>query len=192
MNSSRKKNIYKLIGSGIFLLIFVSFMFYLASLVQENEALREAVVAYGYPGILVVSLLTGFNLAVPIPAISFLPLFVESGLDFWTTIAVITVGVTIADMIAYFLGKFGFELTSGVSESRVFKKLASVHERYSWSPPLFLFFFAALAPIPNEVMVIPMGFLGYRLIHILPSVLLGNFIFNLLYSTGVITVFEFL
>jgi len=192
MNSSRKKNIYKLIGSGIFLLVFVSGMFYLANLVQENEALRETVVAYGYPGILIVSLISGFNLAVPIPAISFLPLFMESGLDFWTTIIVITIGVTIADTIAYFLGRFGFELTSGISEGKIFKKLASIHKQYPWGPPLLLFFFAALAPLPNEVLVIPMGFLGYRFIHIFPAVLLGNFIFNLLYSTGVITIFEFL
>ncbi|MEK7093887.1 MAG: hypothetical protein AAB903_00930, partial [Patescibacteria group bacterium] len=161
-------------------------------LAQENETKRNIVASYGNPGIFVIDLISGFNLAVPVPAIAFLPLFLESGLSFWIGILTITLGVTMADMVAYFIGKLSFEITSQTAESRVVKKLEAIRKKYQWGPPIILFVFAAVVPLPNELLVIPMGFLGYRFIHILPPIIAGNLVFNLLYSTGVITIFEFL
>ncbi len=182
----------RLIWSIIFLLVFIGILFYFTGLAQENETIRNIVASYGYPGIFVIALISGFNLAVPVPAIAFLPLFLESGLSFWIGILTITLGVTMADMVAYFIGKLSFEITSQTAESRVVKKLEAIRKKYQWGPPIILFVFAAVVPLPNELLVIPMGFLGYRFIHILPPIIAGNLVFNLLYSTGVITIFEFL
>src|SRR3989344_3600580 len=90
----------------VFIVIIV-LAFYLGQLAKDNEFVREIIHKYGYIGVFCVAIVSGFNLAIPIPAISFLPLFLESGLNMWIVTLLITIGVTIADMAAFFLGHAG-------------------------------------------------------------------------------------
>jgi hypothetical protein len=80
--SKYRKEFQKLAWSGVFLIILMAGLFHLAKIIRNNPGVRDAILAYGYPGIFFISLLSGFNIAVPIPAIAFLPLFLESGLIF--------------------------------------------------------------------------------------------------------------
>jgi|SRR3989344_5816288 len=175
---------------SVLLLAIIAGALYLAGLAKENSFIRQIVVEYGYFGIFIISIISGFNLAVPIPAISFLPLFVESGLNFWTSIVLISLGMTIADGVAYFLGKLGWHITRETMERSITSRFEKIKARHTSWPLMLLFVFASLAPFPNEVLVIPMGFLGYKIKTILPIVFAGNFLFNLLYSSGIIKVFN--
>ena len=74
------KKILKFFVQGLSLVIVIGVAFYFADLARGNENLQRIIAGYGYIGIFVVSLISGFNLLVPIPAISFLPLFLESQL----------------------------------------------------------------------------------------------------------------
>ena len=60
----------------------------------ENELIQELVLKYGYGGVFLTSLFSGFNIIAPIPIISFLPLFIVSGLNLWIIIFTIAVGLT--------------------------------------------------------------------------------------------------
>ncbi len=184
------KKIFKIVIQGLSLIAVIGIALYFAHLARGNENIKELVGDYGYIGIFVVSLISGFNFVVPIPAISFLPLFLESGLNYWTTIVIISLGMTVADSFAYFLGNLGTKIVSSTFSEKLEKRIRIIHEKYSWAPLVILFLFAAVMPLPNEVLLIPFAFLNYRFIYIIPIVFAGNFVFNFLFSKGIINIFN--
>jgi membrane protein YqaA with SNARE-associated domain len=184
------KKIIKLILQAVLLIAVIGIAFYFADLARGNGNIQRVVASYGYIGIFIVSLISGFNFVVPIPAISFLPLFLESGLHFSTTIVIISLGMTTADAIAYLLGNLGKKMVPGGFGKKFEEFVSQMHKKYMWAPLLILFLFASVAPLPNEVLLVPFAFLNYRLIHILPVVFVGNIVFNLLYSQGIISIFN--
>jgi membrane protein YqaA with SNARE-associated domain len=174
----------------VFLIVVVSLAFWLALIARDNVGIQEIVAGYGYPGIIFVSFISGLNLIVPIPAVSFIPLFVESGLNFWIAILLMVIGMTAADMIAFYLGKAGRYFMKEGRENRMFIYLERLRSRYKFAPFIFLFLYAALIPFPNEVVVLPMGFLGYKARNLLVPLLLGNSAFNILSAFGILGAFN--
>ncbi|MDP3725957.1 MAG: hypothetical protein Q8R36_02040 [bacterium] len=185
------KRLLKIIIQGTSLAGIIIAAFYLARFAKGSEAIQAAVALYGYVGVLIVSFVSGLNLAIPVPAIAFMPLFLESGLSFWFSIFYIAVGVTIADCVAYSLGRFGRHITLHVADGRVFKYLERMYKKHKWGPLVALFLFVSLVPFQNELLLIPLGFLGYRAVHIFPILIAGNFIFNIFYVASVMKLFEF-
>ncbi len=185
-----KKNILRtLVFQVIAVILVIGVAFYFADLARGNESVQHMVSTYGFVGIFLVSVVSGFNFVIPIPAISFLPLFLESGLDYWSTIVVISMGMTTADSIAYALGNVGKKVVRGKIVEKLEKKIKILHEKYAWAPLVVLFIFATVAPLPNEVLLIPFAFLNYKFRYIIPIVLVGNIVFNVLYSQGVLSLF---
>jgi membrane protein YqaA with SNARE-associated domain len=180
----------QLFSIGIIVGVF-ALAFWLGKLVSGNVEIQELVSRYGYAGMFLVSAISGFNLAVPIPAISFLPVFLESGLDFAVSILVISSGMTLADLVGFYLGRTGRKVWEESSPKiNMARKLERMREKHWLLPFVGVFFFAALVPFPNEILVIPLAFLGYRASYIFPAVLLGNISFNVLYSQGVLNLFK--
>lgn len=179
--------ILKLIGIAFILVL----AFWFVRLAENSSFIRDIVFDYGYIGIFIVSIISGFNIIVPVPAVSFVPLFLEVGLSFWTIIFVMVAGLTVADLLGYAIGRSGRELASSWNHKKIFRRLDRMKSKHYFAPIVALFFYASLAPFPNEVMVIPLGFLGYRLSHIFIPLLLGNIIFTILASFGVINLFKF-
>jgi len=56
---------------AIFLLAFFIGALYIGKYESDNSVVRDVVSRYGYLGVFVISFISGFNLAVPVPAISF-------------------------------------------------------------------------------------------------------------------------
>lgn len=179
----------KFLVSGLFIVFLIGFAFYLAQLVPENEALKAFILNYGYFGIFVVALISGFNLAVPIPAIAFLPVFLEAGLSYWLSIIVLTLGVTFADSLAFLIAKTGKNLVGSLGQG-LFKTLEKVRSRHPLLPLVLFALFVCFIPLPNEILVIPVVFLGYRYAELLPIILLGNLVYNLLYSKGLLGIYS--
>ena len=75
-------------------------------------------------------------------------------------------------------------------ERKVLNKFEKIKEKLNWSPALALFLFASLAPFPNEIIVVPMAFLGYRFTYVLLPVFLGNMVFNSIYAIGAINILK--
>lgn len=175
------------------LAVVLSVAYWLARLAHDSETVRMTVASYSYVGVFTVSFISGLNLVVPLPAVAFLPVFIEAGLDYIWVAVVMSAGMTIADAVAYGFGSLGrkaYVVAKG--NGRAIRRIEGFRKRHKHGPLLALFAFASFAPLPNEVMVIPMGVLGYRLRHILPIVFIGNIIFNTLYAAGIIKVFELL
>lgn len=158
--------------------------FWAGSAVVDNDVVRLIVSRFGYVGVFIVAIISGFNLLVPVPAVAFVPLFLASGLELTTTIAVIAVGVTCADSIAFLIGRAGRGHLD-VESSQVVRKLEKVKKKHYWAPILLMFLYACVAPLPNEVMAMPLGFMRYRLVHVFPALLAGNIVFNAFTASGV-------
>ena len=160
--------------------------FYLGGLAKESDFIIKSISRFGYWGVFVAAIIGGFNLAIPIPIISFLPVFLEVGLGFTRVLLVIAVGMTVADILAFYIGKSARRMAYFTANSSILTKLDSLKNRHKILPYLVLFLFAALAPFPNEAFVLPMGFVGYRLKNILLPLVAGNFMFNLIVAFGLI------
>lgn len=188
----RKKKFIKIAAQGIFIILFIIMAFYFANIARGDETIKSIVSSYGYLGIFVLSVISGFNLIVPIPAASFLPLFLESGLNFWITILIISLGMTLADGVAYLLGDLGKKVLPTETVKKTESTLAIIHKHYRWAPLFILFVFASTAPLPNELIIIPLAFLGYPLWLIIAISFVGSIVFNLLYALGIINLFYLL
>lgn len=184
------KNFFKIILQSLSVMLIIAIVLYFGHLARDNDSIKNIIANYGHIGIFTVSLISGFNFVVPIPAVSFLPLFLESGLDYWDTVIIISLGMTLADSFAYFLGNLGTKMVSNSFIKKIENKIKVIHEKYNWAPLIILFLFAAVAPLPNEVLLVPFAFLNYRFIYLIPIIFVGNFCFNLLFSQGIINIFN--
>ena len=160
---------------GVFILAF-----WLSSRSQEYPFVIELVARFNYLAVFIIAVISGLNLFVPIPAVAFLPLFFEAGLNFWLVILTLTAGMFLADSFAFLLGKTGRHIVKMEKLKNENKKL----------PYFFLFLFATFAPFPNEVLVIPMGLMGYKLKNMALPLAAGSFLFNFLYAYGVLNIFD--
>lgn len=174
----------------LFVLAVFVFAWWVSGFIRDNQFVNQLVGDYGYFAAFAVAVVSGFNFVVPIPAVSFVPIFAEAGLNIWGIIVVLSAGMTLADFIAYLIGKTGREFISSGLEKRVVVQVERLHTELGWSPALVLFLFASFAPFPNEVMVIPFSFLGYPAWKVLMPVFLGNIVFNSVYSAGIINLFN--
>ncbi len=192
---NRNSEAYKRIAQGFlgFFIVFLVLVFawWASKYVADNIEVQEVIAEFGYLGVFIVSVISGFNVFIPVPAVSFLPILVESGLNFWISIIVITLGMTLGDSLGYLLGYVGRAVTD-VEKTYIFRKLHKIKVKRKWLPILILVIYSGFAPLPNEAMVIPMAVLGYEYKYILPAILLGNLIFNTLAAFGIISLFNIL
>ncbi|MFC1594811.1 hypothetical protein ACFL3E_00070 [Patescibacteria group bacterium] len=173
----------------IVIIAIIVFAFWLALYVPDNGYIRELVQKYGYFGILIAATISSFNIVVPIPIVSFMPLFTELGFSFWGVVIIIVFGTLIGDSAAYFLGYTGRTLINE-KEIKILRKLEHFRGKYPWAPLPILFLFASFAPFPNEVLLIPLGFMRYKYLPILITLVFGSFVFNILFSFGFLQLFK--
>jgi len=175
----------------VILILFVIVLALWASwIIKDSEFVGELIRRFGYAGIFLIAVVSGFNLVVPIPTVSFFPAFLASGLNAFALIIVISAGMALADFIGFLFGKAGRHIALSTLERKVMNKFERVKERLNWSPTLALFFFSSFVPLPNEIVVIPMAFLGYRPISVFPPLFFGHMVFNSLYAFGAVNIIK--
>ncbi|TSC67720.1 MAG: Uncharacterized protein G01um101472_329 [Parcubacteria group bacterium Gr01-1014_72] len=180
---------FSLILRLIALIVVVAGAVWLGQFAGEHEVLRELVAEFGYVGVFVIAVISGFNLAVPVPAAAFVPLMLAGGLSLPIVIAVIVFGVTLSDYLAYAVGKGGRHLVLTASEKALSHELVSLHRHHPRMVLFLLFLFAAVAPVPNEIAVIPLALVGYRFGEIVFPLLLGNAVFNVGFTIFLLELF---
>ncbi len=85
--------------------------------------------------------------------------------------------MTLGDLVGFLLGAAGRRALDG-REIQALAGLERLRERHTKLPLIVLFVYAAAAPIPNEILVIPMALLGYPVLGVGSALLAGNIIFN--------------
>ncbi len=167
---------------GLVVAVIVGGIFF-GRVALHNDIVRGLVLRYGYAGVFVVALISGFNLLVPVPAFAFVPLFIAAGLDFAAVLGFIVAGVTVADMAGFFLGRAGRGFDA-VLHAKAVRRLEKFRARHRAAPLVVLALYAAFAPLPNQVVMVPLGLMGYAAYEVFLPLLAGNFIFNALAASG--------
>ncbi len=174
---------------GLLLAMVIGLILWANIYAAEHNLIQTAVQRFGYPGIFFASVLSGFNLIVPFPVVGFFPLFMDAGLDPRLTIATIAVGMTAGDLLGFALGRVSRDIFAPKMENWL-GRIERMKARHPYLPVGALAFYASFVPLPNELLVIPMAFLRYRLISIFFAVLFGNLVFNSMAAFGVAGLFE--
>ena len=178
------KPIYKAVGFSILFVLIVL----LANEIKDNAAIQGMVERFGYAGVFVLAFISGFNVLVPVPAMSFLPIFSAAGLDTIILIMVISLGMTVGDGVGYILGRLGRTISKDSWPQWLIKAEVFVN-KYKYGLPVFLFLYAAFVPLPNELVVIPAAVACQRWWQVLVPVFLGNFVLNTFIALGISSVF---
>lgn len=175
----------------ILVVLFFALAVWASYYISNNIQAQQLVNKFGYLGVTVAAFFGGLNILVPVPATTFTPLFLSSGLTSLGIIAALVIGTSIADIIAYVLGIFGREKTDP-SKFKLFKKLESISNKNTPLLLILLFLWAAFVPFPNEAMLLPLGLLGFRFRSLLIPFLAGNIVHNTVIVFGVSNIIPFL
>lgn len=181
---NKKLLINAAVAIGVIVVVFLHF-----NAITESNYIRIAVTTYGYLGIFFASILSGFNLFVPVPVVMFTPLFTELGLNFIIVVFTISAGLTLGDLATFYIGRGGHILFNPYKRPFM-KKMERLRKERPRTLLAALFLFASFVPLPNEVLLMPFGFIGMRLRQVLPVVFLGNLVFNTLIASGITGVFN--
>ena len=172
------------------LFFIVGFAFFLADVVRTDESARAIVESYGYIGILVTAIVAGLNFVVPVPAAAFTPVFLEAGFSWFTIIALLVIGTLLADTIGYFLGRAGRQIAD--EDAPWVNRMESFIEKRPRLVVPVVFLYASFMPLPNELILIPLGLAGHRFVTLILPLLLGNVVHQTLVSLGFSSVFSLL
>lgn len=157
--------------------------------IQVNEASGDLVTRFidrgGYAGVFVASILSGFNLAIPVPVIAFFPSMIEAGLRPVITVALISLGMTVGDAIGCMIGVYGRRAIQ-LPKNRISAWIDRTRHSRPWLVWAALSLYAGFVPLPNEVFVVPLAFFGFRPTAVVGSVLAGNIVFNSLAAYGIL------
>lgn len=177
--------IVKLVGIGVLIAIAIWMNVALA----DNEAFLLLVNQFGYIGLFLSALISGFNVVVPVPVIALFPLFIEAGLHPVLTVLVVSVGMTGGDVLGMLIGKAGRDAAIITRQNTWVQKLDALRDKHPFLPIVALFVYAAAVPMPNELIVIPMAFLGIKWWKMIIALTCGNILFNTFLALGLFHLF---
>lgn len=165
-------------------LAIVALIIWINTQAAQNESIAALAADFGYLGIFGVSAVSGFNIFLPIPIVSFFPFFMDVGFAPVATIAAITAGMTLGDLLGFLIGNKGRAVVSSKQSHKILAQIQKLREKHWFWPLLVLFFYAGFVPLPNELIVIPMAFLGFRLRAMIIALFFGNCMFNIVGAFG--------
>lgn len=171
--------------------LLIGLALYATSYITDHPETQEIIASLGYPGVVILAILAGLNLAIPIHAATFVPLFLSAGLSLPLIIVALVIGTTIADSIGYIIGRFGRRhLINKYQKIADLSKKIHNEKRYLIVP--FVLLYSAFVPFPNEAMLIPLAILGVRIQLIIIPLILGTFVHQATWAYGFSTLFDLL
>jgi len=117
--------------------------------------MRELVINYGYLGILIVSILGNITILIPIPFVLIIYAF-GSILNPLLVGLIGGIGSTIGEFSAYLIGRGGRKII----EEKYGKRLDVLEQLIEKYGSLIVFIFA-LTPLPDDLLLIPLGMIKY-------------------------------
>ena len=187
----RLKKILKLTLLGLVIASTIVTAFYLAQFVYSNNTAQEIVGQFSYLGVLVIAVVAGLNAVVPIPAATFVPIFLAAGLWMPIIVLMLVIGTTIADLIGYFIGRVSREFVEG-QYPKTYARVLLINEKHHRLMIPLVFIYSAFIPFPNEAMLIPAALVGLKLRVLIVPLVLGTLVNQVILAYGFSEVFGFL
>jgi membrane protein YqaA with SNARE-associated domain len=186
----KRRKFFKAVLQSVIVILLIGAAFTLARIAADSSVIRTVIQNFGYVGLFIIAVVSGFNVIVPVPAIALLPVFAEAGLSLVWTVFIISIGMTVGDFLGFLIGDTGRKILETTASKKRVRSLQKLKEKNPRLPLIALFAWASAAPLPNELIVIPIAFLGYKLRNVMIIVLAGNTVFNSLVAYGIITVYN--
>ncbi|MBW2992164.1 VTT domain-containing protein [Candidatus Woesearchaeota archaeon] len=180
--------------SFFIVLVIVTILYYLindipsihSALVNFNKALVDNLIKYGIPGSFILSIIGNSSLIVQIPYFFAIILLGSQapGYLYLVVLAVVSaVGMTIGEIISYFIGKGIFFIAEHGKDHKRFYRIREFMDKKPKLIPLLIFLFAA-TPLPDDVVIIPLGVVDYGYKRIIIPTLLGKIILASVFAFG--------
>jgi membrane protein YqaA with SNARE-associated domain len=179
-----------IVGAFVLLIIFAG-IFFLAQEFTESSTIQLLILDFGYVGVVITGVIGGLNTFVPIPAASFTPLFVAAGLYLPLIILMLTIGTLIADYVGFALGHVSREMVK-LKQPKIFSFFLNLKEQHHHLVLPAVFLYAAIMPIPNEFVLIPLALSGIPFRFLFLPLLFGNLINQAVLSYGFTSLFDIL
>lgn len=142
--------------------------------------LREYALTNGLWGMFVFALAANATILINVPYSSVAVLLAGLGLNPFSIALVAGVGAMAGELTGYFIGFGGGKLFARGKETK-FIALRDVLLRRKRLTPLLIFTFAAL-PIPDDILLIPLGVIHYPFLKMILPMTLGKIIQNLYFA----------
>lgn len=188
-NRSRK-NWSRFLLTSVLLLVTLTGVFHLAQFIVEDTTAQTLVQNFGYWGVLLVSYIAGLNAIVPVPAGSFVPIFVAGGLAMPLIITMLVIGTFLADMTAYLVGVLGRKIATN-KYPRLIHYSTILKEKNKFYVVLGVFLYATFSPLPNELILVPLALMGTPLLLLVPPLLVGTILYQSIFAFGITGLFNF-
>jgi membrane protein YqaA with SNARE-associated domain len=130
--------------------------------------------AYGYFGILLISLIGAASIFLPIPYTIVIFALGEKFEPLWIAVAA-GIGSAIGEFSGYLIGFGGRKVISEKYRKKM-DFLVKVFKKYG---PFTIFLFA-LTPLPDDLLFIPLGVMRYNVVKAFIPALIGKFFMNLI------------
>ncbi len=186
----RKKVVSGVLLAAIAIGVFIA-AFALAYYTLQSPDLQEKVATFGYPGAFLVAFASGFNVLVPVPIASVIPIFTAAGLYLPYLIVIFAFGTVLADMLGYLIGYYSRDLVLA-QYPKLYLRLHNIYEHHHRLLIPTIFLFAAFFPLPNEALVIPLAQLGVRWQTMALPLFFGNLLNQTIYAYGFHNLFVWL
>lgn len=160
-----------------------------AQTIAKDDALIKVVSEFSYFGVFITAVIAGLNTFVPLPAATFTPLFLAAGLSMPFIITTLVAGTLLADFVGYTLGHVSRELLQNRHPKlfNFFTQLRNEHTNFI-VPTTFIY--AALLPLPNEFILVPLALAGTNFRKLLLPLIIGNIVHQTLLAYGITNIFQ--
>ncbi len=157
-----------------------------------TEVVAFVGVENGYFLAMILALIGGTSLLIPFPYHIVIFTLAAGGLNPFLLGIFAGTGVLVGDSTSYLIGYTGREIVTGRFQI-LFKKLYSwAIKKPKWVLPTFLYFYSSIIPIPNDFIIVPLGFARYPYLRVIIPLWLGSITFNILLAFAGVYGFEWI
>ncbi len=187
-----KKEVVKKTFLYLFILVFIVWnvaLFFIDkeladSLLQNNN--------HAYLIFFVIATTTGLSIFAAGTFYATLIHFTQIGLDPLILGILGGLGTSVGDFMYFYFARQARDF-SNIKKSKTYKKISQyvskdLCKESCYRVYTFVFLFAAFIPIPNDILMVALGFLNYKYSRIIPLVILGNVTLITLIAFGVLNV----
>jgi len=180
-NRKRRRRIVSLV---IILLIIIASLtpFFFESVRNRLQGFAQT---YGYEGLFIFAFIGGISTLFPLPYP--LAVIALANLDFNPLFLGITAGfgAALGDSVSYFVGYRSFDVLHADIQEQLIKRREFLLS-HTWLVAMGQLVYSTFSPLPDDVVIIPLGAARYPYIRSIIPVTIGKMIFNTVIAvTGV-------
>lgn len=179
-----KRNAKKEMFIGLMVLFFILWSFIIYK-ISPSKIVEFAGINNSYLLVLFLGFLGGTSILFPFPYYLFVITFGAGGANPILLGIFAGLGVIIGESTSYWLGYYGRIILTD-SYQKKFNKLCKwcSTTKNSILLSLVLFIYGAFVPIPNDVLILPLGAAHYNYWKLIIPLGLGNIVFNIILAFG--------